>query len=171
MTWVKRVCGVALLGALTPALSYGQAAGILRPRAVADGRWIERQCASIGEQEITDDAAGLALQRAKEACETYEASPHDQLSRDAWIRTMLALQDDVGPAAMRTFVPEFGGQLPADLDSYSLFLIPDDRWRSSNFADERAALWDAFFFLAQAIAFSIAGWATSKRWANPRRQS
>lgn len=156
MVWLKHVGRLALLGALVPAVSYGQAVGIVRPMTVPDGIWIARQCASIAVQEITDDAARLALQRAREACEVYEASPRDQSSRDAWIRTMLALQDDVGPAAMRAFVPEFGGELPAGLESYSLFLIPDDRWRRGDFADERAALWEAFFSFGRSIGDSHA---------------
>ena len=148
---VTRACFLVLLGPLMPALCFGQAAGILRPMDVADGRWIERQCVSIGEQEVTDDAAGEALATARKACETYETSPRDQSARDAWILAMLALQDNVGPRAMRTFVPEFGGQLPADLESYSLFLVPDARWRDGDLADDRAALWDEFFSFGRSI--------------------
>lgn len=154
MTHVKYATIVSLIvlcGAWARAPAHGQAAAIARPMDVADGVWIERQCDSIGRSEVTDDAAGLALQTAKNACETYTTSLRDRTSRDAWILTMLALQDNVGPGAMRGFVPEFGGQLPEGLDSYSLFLVPDARWRDGEFDNERAALWEAFYSFGRSI--------------------
>ncbi len=151
MNRLTRLGFLGLCGVWVASLSYGQAVGIVRPMTVPDSAWIERQCDSAEQVHVTDDAIAAAVQRADEACEAYRASARDAPARDAWVRAMLAIQDDVGRAAMRAFVPEFGPMLPAGLESYSLFLIPDDRWRGSDFDDERSALWEAFYSFGRSI--------------------
>lgn len=158
MSWRAHLRQAVRLGVLVPAASltipvpaYGQAAAISRPMVVPDEEWIERQCRGLAARESTHDAEERALERAKEACDVFEASATDRPARDAWVRTMLAIQNDVGPGAMRAFVPVFGEVLPAGLETYSLFLLPDPRWRSSDLATERAALWESFFSFGRSI--------------------
>jgi hypothetical protein len=142
---------VPLLGLLVPGLCYGQASAIGRPMTVPDSTWIERQCIAVEGIDATDESVAAGVQRARQACASYRASAHDASARDAWVRAMLAIQDDVGPGAMRAFVPEFGAELPAGLESYSLFLIPDDRWRGPDFEAARSRLWAAFFSFGRSI--------------------
>jgi hypothetical protein len=118
---------------------------------VPDSVWIERQCGSFEEIEVTDDAVEAGVRRARQACAAYRASSHDTSARDAWVRAMLEIQDDVGPAAMRSFIPQFGDELPAGLETYSLFLIPDARWQESDFERERSRLWETFHSFGRSI--------------------
>jgi hypothetical protein len=151
---MNRLLGLLLLsltGALIPNACAAQASGIARPMTVPDSIWIERQCASVDSIEVSSDAGAAAVDRAGQACVEYGESSHDAEARDAWVRAMLAIQDDVGPTAMRAFVPQFGAELPAGLESYSLFLIPDPRWRDDEFANERADLWEAFHSFGRSI--------------------
>jgi hypothetical protein len=140
-----------MLGVLIPGVCLGQASAIGRPMTVPDSVWIERQCGSIEEIEVTDDAVEAGVRRAREACSAYRTSSHDASARDAWVRAMLEIQNDVGPAAMRSFIPQFGAELPAGLETYSLFLIPDARWQESEFADERSRLWATFHSFGRSI--------------------
>ena len=142
---------VPLFGVLIPGLCYGQASAIGRPMTVPDSIWIERQCASVEGIAVTNEAVEAGVQRARQACASYRASSHGASARDAWVRAMLAIQDDVGPRAMRAFIPEFGAELPMGLESYSLFLIPDDRWRGSDFDDQRSELWETFYSFGRSI--------------------
>ena len=103
------------------------------------------------EQLSPDDLLRPAVEKAREACRRYQGSSGDAPSRDEWIKALFALQNDVGPRAMRTFVAEFGGPLPADLDSYSLFLVPDPRWRGEEYSDDLAAIWEAFYDFGRSI--------------------
>lgn len=147
----RGVIPVPLAAMLIPGLCQGQAGGIGRPMTVPDSVWIARQCASIDEIEVTDDAVEAAVRRAGQACAAYRASSHDAEARDAWVRAMLEIQDDVGPAAMRAFVPQFGAELPDGLETYSLFLIPDARWQQSDFEEARSRLWETFHSFGRAI--------------------
>lgn len=152
MARLRLVACVALLVVTAPSLVFGQAAAALvRSMAVPDRVWIDRQCGSIRMQVFNDDAARQAQQMAMKACDAFAASPASSASRDAWVRAMLSLQNDVGPAAMRAFMPVMGGFLPEGLSSYSLFLIPDDRWRSPMYLPNRDALWRAFMTFGQSI--------------------
>jgi hypothetical protein len=151
MSRLRNLLFVPLIGVLIPGLCQGQAGGIARPMTVPDSVWIERQCADIEEIEVTDDAVEAGMRRARQACVAYRASAHDATARDAWVRAMLEIQDDVGPAAMRDFIPQFGAELPEGLDTYSLFLIPDARWQDSEFADERTRLWETFHSFGRSI--------------------
>jgi hypothetical protein len=151
---MKRLFNLFLLplaGTLIPGLCQGQAGAIGRPMTVPDSVWIERQCGSIDEIEVTDDAVEAGVRRARLACDVYEASSHDAAARDAWVRAMLEIQDDVGPTAMRAFIPQVGAELPAGLETYSLFLIPDARWQESEFEDERTRLWETFHSFGRSI--------------------
>jgi hypothetical protein len=120
---------------------------------VPDVRWIERQCTSFERMAATSESVKIAAETAQKACAEYLRSSRDTAARDQWVRTMLALQDDVGPSAMRAFIPELGSELPAGLESYSLFLIPDDRWRDT----ATASLWDAFLSFSRSIGDNHAG--------------
>lgn len=152
MRVLGRGCALGLAGVLGVAsISLGQAIGIVRPMTVPDSTWIERQCIAVEELESTVDGVAEAVRRALTACDAYRESSGDAAARDAWVRAMLAIQDDVGPGAMRDFIPELGPRLPEGLQSYSLFLIPDPRWRGDDFADERAALWESFFAFGRSI--------------------
>ena len=142
---------LAALGVLIASACDGQAIGIARPMTVADSAWINRQCESFDEISVTDQAVAAGVDRAQRACAEYWMSSLDPPARDAWVRAMLEIQDDVGPEAMRGFIPEFGSELPTDLESYSLFLLPDDRWRSSERAQDRAALWEAAYSFGRSI--------------------
>lgn len=142
---------IALLVAVTPMLCHAQAIGISRPPSIPDNAWLERQCDALRIKKTTNEAAKAALDRARGACDVYLTSSRDQASRDTWLRAMLALQDDVGPKAMQDLVPQFSGNLPADLESYSLFLVPDDRWRQGQFAKYQGDLWKAAFTYGQSI--------------------
>jgi hypothetical protein len=139
-----------LLIAAAPAFSYAQAVGISRPQTLPDRSFVEKHCTTL-EQHPPIETLATALQRAREACAAYAASSKDRRARDAWVRAMLAIQDDVGPGAMRKFVPEFGGALPDGLESYSLFLFPDSRWLERPLADELPTLWQAFFEFGRSI--------------------
>lgn len=141
----------SLSGVLVPVLCQGQAGGIARPMTVPDSVWIGRQCASIEEIEVTDDAVEAGVRRARQACAAYQASSRDASARDAWVRAMLEIQDDVGPAAMKAFIPRFGAELPEGLETYSLFLIPDARWQDSEFEAERTRLWETFHSFGRSI--------------------
>jgi hypothetical protein len=151
MNRLRNLIVVPLLGVLIPGVCQAQASGIARPMTVPDSVWIERQCVSIDEIEVTDDAVEAGVRRARQACAVYEASSHDAAARDAWVRAMLEIQDDVGPTAMRSFVPQFGAELPEGLETYSLFLVPDTRWRESAFEDERSRLWETFHSFGRSI--------------------
>jgi hypothetical protein len=151
MNRLRNLIVVPLLGVLIPGVCQAQASGIARPMTVPDSVWIERQCVSIDEIEVTDDAVEAGVRRARQACAVYEASSHDAAARDAWVRAMLEIQDDVGPTAMRAFIPQFGAQLPDGLETYSLFLIPDARWQEPEFDDDRSRLWETFHSFGRSI--------------------
>lgn len=152
MSRLRNLVLVPLFGVLIPSLCQGQAgAAIGRPMTVPDSVWIERQCGSIEEVTVTDDAVEAGVQRARLACATYRSSARDAPARDAWVRAMLEIQNDVGPGAMRAFIPQFGAELPAGLETYSLFLIPDARWQAPEFEDRRSRLWEAFHSFGRSI--------------------
>jgi hypothetical protein len=91
------------------------------------------------------------LEKAKLACSAYS---EQRVTRDQWLTTMFALQDDMGPALARKFMPQFDSSkpLPASLESYTLFLFPDPRWRSEQaYRRNLESIWGAFFDFGQSI--------------------
>jgi hypothetical protein len=146
-----RTLMIALVVVFVPVLCGAQAFGVSRPPTILDNTWLERQCATLKTKVVTNDAAKAGLDRARSACDVYLASSRDQSSRDGWLRAMLAIQDNVGETAMRALVPQFSGRLPAGFETYSLFLVPDVRWRTGEFAKYQSNLWQAAHNFGQSI--------------------
>lgn len=144
---------VVTLGGV-PAFCPAQAPGIGRPSTLPDSYLIKTQCAAIEEhygQQRSDDPVRAVLEKARVACSAYS---EQRMTRDQWLTLMFALQDEMGPAVARKFMPQFDASkpLPADLDSYSLFLFPDPRWRSEQaYRGNLEAIWRAFFDFGQTI--------------------
>jgi hypothetical protein len=146
------IVAAAVAGGVMPGVSHGQAIGISRPATIPDNTFLQRQCAQIMTSKAGVETERPALESARDACKTYLSSPRDQSSRETFLLRMLALQNNLGEKLMRDLlVPQFGGALPANLASYSLFLVPDARWRSADFAKQRQALWEAAFAFGRAI--------------------
>ena len=122
------------------------------PLPVQDAAWIDQQCLLITDQDISADVEQIALLQVKKICEKYEVSPKSQNDRDTWILEMLQFQDNVGEETMRKFfMPTLTGVLPVGLESYSLFLFPDDSWKKEELAEERQALLEKFISFGQSI--------------------
>jgi len=127
-----------------------QAVGIGRPPSLPDQYLVQRQCKGIDDflaTQTANDPLRSLSEDGKTACGNYEQGI---LSRDEWVKTMLELQTKSGNNS-RLFVPELSGLLPADLESYTLLLIPDDRWREDRLRSLRDSVWRAFDAFGRAI--------------------
>src|SRR5437867_1476302 len=152
MTNSRRLTVALLLATATCIpLAALQAIGIERPPALPDRFLIEKQCKAIDEyyQGLKpEDPLRSVVEKGKAACKDHGK---DKLSRDEWVKTMFQLQGQLGRNSSRMFVPEFSSALPADLDSYTLFLIPDARWRDDQRRNTLTQIWAALDAFGRAI--------------------
>jgi hypothetical protein len=139
------------VGILVPRVSYAQAAAVVVSVTIPDATWIERHCANLKAQVPSDDGVKQILAEVNQACATYMASLRDQQSRDTWLKAVVTLQDTVSPRAMQQLLLPRLRALPANFESYSLFLIPDASWLGDKFDAYRRSLWSAFSQFGQSI--------------------
>ena len=144
----RLVCaGVAMavtVGLVAPVAEIRQAASVGRPRGLPDRYLIDRQCGKIDDLVAgldPGDPTSVLTTPATTACQRYRA---EVISRDEWVQEMLAVQDELPPSLRERFIPEFSDTLPVGLDSYSLLLLPDTRWRGDELATELQQIWSAF---------------------------